>query len=88
MLQVGQRDQLVQVPQSVLVLRQHNQMAAFLAAPAAVAQRDHLLIDLGDLVDTHIPEHLPEGNQHIAHHCRVITGPVVMKVLQTQAGGH
>ena len=55
---------------------------------AAGAQRHHLLIDLGDVLDPLLREHFKEPPKHMRHGDAVVHGAVVVEFRQTQGIGH
>ena len=83
-VQIRQRDELIEIPQADLVLRQHDKM---LGHPLGLAQGGCLRqagVDLLEGLHPSVPEHLGKGHQHVAHHGRVVRSPVVVEVRQVQ----
>ena len=87
-LQVGQGDELVEVAQTGLVFRQQDDVPRLLAALHRRAQLEHFPIDLIDALHAQVPQHPPEGHEHIPHHGGVVAGPVVVEGGQVQVLRH
>ena len=87
-LQMGLGDELIQIAQAVLVLCQYNEVVWLLAALAQPAQGLHGGVDLVDSAHAQIPQHLPEGHHHIAHHGSVVAGTVMVELRQVQPVCH
>ena len=88
-LEIGSRDQLIQVLQAQLVLRQDDNMLGVPAAAAPGPQLLHLPVDLLQTGNSHLPPHsLKKGYQHIPHHPRVVRRPVVVEGGQIQMLRH
>ena len=81
---MAQGNEFVQVPQSGLVLGQDDQVLGHPLGLAQGAGLGQVSVDLLELVHSPVPEHLNERHQHVAHHSRVVGGPVVVEVRQVQ----
>ena len=80
-LQVGGRDQLVQVLEAHFVLGQNDDVLGKAAGLAALGpQLQHLGVDVLETADAQLPlQLLKERDQHVGHHGRVVGGPVVIE---------
>ena len=88
-LQIGGGDHLVQVFQPHLVPGDQNDVLGEAVGLAAQGpQLLHLAVYRLEGVDAPLVEHLPEGDQHIAHGGGVVAGPVVVEVGQLQPVRH
>ena len=89
MLQIGGRNHLIEVFQPHFIPgQQNNMLGKAVAFSAQGPQFLHLLVYRLEGVDPLFMEHLPKGNQHIAHSSRVIAGPVVIEGRQIQMLRH
>ena len=88
MLQVGQRDKLVEIAKPRLVLGQDDQVLGLTPGLSALAQLGHGGVDVLQTVDSHGLQLLKERRQHIGHCGRVIAGPVVVEGGQLEVLGH
>ncbi len=91
-LQMGVRDQAVEIAQALLVFGQHNEMVGS-GRPLALGHpfhehRGHGRIDGGQGGDALLLQHLEHGDEHLPHHLGVIAGPVVLEGRQVQSVGH
>ena len=87
--QIGRRDQLVQMLQPQLVLGQNDDVLGEPGLAAPGPQLQHLAVDLLQAVDAQLPLHLlKKRDEHIAHHGRVVGGPVVVEGGQIQMLRH
>ena len=89
-LQVGGGDELVQVLQAQLVLRQNDDvLGETVGLGASGPQLRHFVVDLLDAVDVQLVPHLlEERHQHIGHHARVVAGAVVVEGGQVEIVRH
>ena len=89
-MQVGGGDELVQVLQPQLVLRQNDDvLGETVGLGASGPQLRHFVVDLLDAVDVQLVPHLlEERHQHIGHHSRVVAGPVVVEGGQVEIVRH
>ena len=92
MLQMSQRDKLIEIAQTGLVLCQHDKVvgAASLSAAAACTgtQRAHGGVDLLECFDAHIVQIAVEWHQHISHRGRIIRSAMVVEGGQIQILRH
>ena len=87
-VQMSQGDELVQVTQTGLVPRQHDQVLGLALGLSSLAQVDHGPVDLPQVAQAHLLQHLKERGQHVAHRGRVVAGPVVIEGGQVQVLRH
>ena len=88
MLQVGQGDELVKVAQTGLVFRQQDDVSRLLPALHRRTELEHFAVDLVNALHPQVPQHPPEGHEHIAHHGGIIAGAVVVEGGQFQVLRH
>ena len=87
-LQVGQGNEFIEVAQAGLVLGQQDDVPRLLTALHRRAQLEHLAVDLVDALHPQVPQHPPEGHEHITHHGGVVAGAVVVEGGQFQVLRH
>ena len=88
-LEVGGGDHLVEVLEAHLVLGDEDDVLGEAVGLASQwPQLLHLLIHRLEGVDSPLMEHLPEGDEHIAHGSGIVTGPVVVEGRQVQVLRH
>ena len=85
-LQVRQRNQLIQSPQPKLIFGQHNQVLGLAARLSNTSQLRHCRVDCLERMYAPILQHLEKGAQHISHRGCVIICPVVVEGRQIQVG--
>ena len=85
---MGQRDELVEVAQTGLVLGQNNQVVGTPAASPAPLHGSGEGVDLAEVGRSQLLQPGDQSGQDVATHLGIVAGPVMVEGWQLQEIGH